>query len=141
VFGSSLVVFSVQALLTVDIVLLVVGPLTVILLALPARLLRHPQYEWPTATSAWTALTVTPAQWWAMASPQQLWAAASSREWAWERLRHGIIKARFWIALLLVILTETLLILGYLEINPFVSPLSAYLPSPSALLDINTLCR
>jgi hypothetical protein len=106
VFAAALVIFRLSTLLTANIVLLVIGPVILILLAVVnhvSGLQNQPGLENRDGRGGDGV--------WGRA-----WGDFRRMEWVKSVWRW----ARFWLALLVMVVMEVLLVVGYVKLNPFV---------------------
>ena len=97
-----------RALFIVNILLLVSGPLAIILLILTKHLVTARELVAHIRTRSSTR-------------NERLWTSVWStfKELGWFQLLWS--RAKFWVALLIALVLEALLVLGYVNLNPFVS--------------------
>jgi hypothetical protein len=104
VFGHGLIMFSFTSYLMINILLLIAGPVAIFVLVLSQHLVGR-NSEDPSSTEPL----------WRRVWKDQMDSNARTPLWA---------RAKFWVALFVTLILEILLVLGYVQFAPFVSPCS-----------------
>jgi hypothetical protein len=112
VFAAALVIFPLSSLLTANIVLLIIGPTLLLLLVMTVHFVER---------LARCRLQNDPQQ-----VEDLLWRRAWVRFRRMSWLKGVWKKAKFWLALVITILLQVLLSIGYVKLNPFVSYLVSF---------------
>ncbi|KAJ6581062.1 hypothetical protein B0H19DRAFT_1017641 [Mycena capillaripes] len=105
-FGKWLILFSMASLLIANIVLLVVGPIILILLVVLNAAAVHPHSQNQSVHASENTDTL----------PQQFWIWLIEFGW----LQGTWMWAKFWVAALVTLGLQALLMFGYIKLNPFI---------------------
>ena len=107
VFGSTMIVFSLRALLAYNVALTVVGPIVMILLIAIQSLLVYNRLHGQNGVAH---------------GPRRAWTWESFREWFMDIGWFKVVWkwSKFWLGLIISIGLQALLVLGYVKLNPLV---------------------
>ncbi|TFK39821.1 hypothetical protein BDQ12DRAFT_681281 [Crucibulum laeve] len=112
-FAAALIVFSLSAMFTFNVVFLVVGPIVLILLVVVDHILQHSRRQQENGSVHGPVNSIF----------QDLWAWLIEFGWL-----AGVWRwAKFWLAVVVTIGLQTLLVLGFIKLNPFIVYSSPYL--------------